>query len=89
MHLLHSKNALTLLWVRWGDDFTPLPLGFPLITKKLEKLQPWYLAAFNKILLEIFVPNLVSLTHLSLQILGKTQTGGISDFQISGNRKLS
>ena len=30
------------------------------------------------------MPNLISLTRPSLQILGKTQTGGISDFWISG-----
>ena len=35
--------------------------------------------------LETFVPDLVSLTHPSLQILGKTQTGVflISGFQVS------
>ena len=33
--------------------------------------------------LETSVPNLVSLIHPGLQILGKTQTGVISDFQIS------
>ena len=32
-------------------------------------------AAFSNISLETSVPNLVSLTHPSLQILGKTQTG--------------
>ena len=31
--------------------------------------------AFYSILLETFVPNFVFITHLSLQILGKTQTG--------------
>ena len=40
-------------------------------------------AAFSNILSETFVPNLVSITRPSLQILGKTQVG-ISDFQISG-----
>ena len=40
--------------------------------------------AFGKVLLETFVPNLVSLICPSLQILGKTQDGGISDFWISG-----
>ena len=30
------------------------------------------------------MPNLVSVTRPSLQELGKTQTGGISDFPISG-----
>ena len=34
-------------------------------------VEPW----FNKILLETFVPNFVSLTNPSLQILGKAQMG--------------
>ena len=38
-------------------------------------------AAFSNILLETFVPNLVSISHSSLQILGKNQTGV---FPISG-----
>ena len=44
---------------------------------QIEKL----FAAFNNILLETFVPNLLSLTFPSLQILGKTQAGV---FPISG-----
>ena len=48
------------------------PVSFPLITKKL---YPWKFAAFSNILLETFLPNLVSLTRPSLQILRKTQTG--------------
>ena len=35
---------------------------------------PWYFAAFSDILIETFVPNLVSLTGPSLQIKGRTQT---------------
>ena len=62
------------------------PVSFPLITKKL---YPWKFAAFSNILLETFLPNLVSLTHPSLQILSKTQT---EVFPISGfwahSRKL-
>ena len=34
------------------------------------------------------MPNLVSLTRPNLQIMGKTQTGGISDFQISSQSLL-
>ena len=44
------------------------PVGFPFITQKWWKLQPWDFAAFNKTLLETFVPNLVFLTRVSLQI---------------------
>ena len=39
-----------------------------------EKLQSQLFAAFRGLLLETFVPNLVSLTCVSLKILGKTQT---------------
>ena len=39
--------------------------------------------AFSNISLESYVTNLVSLSLISLQILGKTHAGGISDFQIS------
>ena len=49
------------------------PVSFPLITQKWYKLQPWHFAAFSNISLDTFVPNLVSLTHPSLQILGKTR----------------
>ena len=42
---------------------------------KRYKLEQWYFAAFRNILLDTFVPNLVSITCSSLQILGKTQTG--------------
>ena len=72
---------LTLIWGRGGN--LPPPFGFPLITQKRCKLQPWHFAAFSKILLETFVPNLVFLTLPSLQILRKTH-GAISDFRISG-----
>ena len=41
-------------------------------------MEPWHFAAFSNISLEIFVSNLVSLSHHSLQILDR----GISDFQI-------
>ena len=58
---------LTLIWVGEKGKFTPLPVDFPLITQKLQT----------------FVPGLLSLTHPSLQILGKNQTD-ISDFRISG-----
>ena len=57
------KCILTLILV--GSNFT----------QKREKLQPWPSAAFSNILLETFVSNLVFLTRLSVQILGKTQTG--------------
>ena len=40
--------------------------------------------AFSNISLESYVTNLVSLSLISLQILGKTHAGGISDFQIYG-----
>ena len=40
-------------------------------------LQPWNFAAFSNISLETFMPNLVSLTPLSPQILVKTQMGVI------------
>ena len=39
---------------------------------------------FSNISLQPFMPILVSLTCPSLQILDKTQVGGISDIQISG-----
>ena len=38
-------------------------------------LQPWHFAAFSNISLETFMPNLVSLTPPSPQILSKTQMG--------------
>ena len=62
-----------------GGNFNP-PVGFP-ITQKRYKLQPWHFAAFCKILLESFVPNLVFFTWPSLLILGKTLT---RVFPISG-----
>ena len=49
------------------------PVAFPLIKDVT--------AAFSNILLETFLPTLVPLTHFSLQILGKTNTGV---FRISG-----
>ena len=45
-------------------------------------LQPWNFAAFSNISLNIRAKFGIS-THPTLQILGKTQTGGISDFRIS------
>ena len=45
---------------------------------------PWHFAAFSKFSLETFVPNVVSLTCLSLQIPEKNLDGDISDFWVSG-----
>ena len=71
------------LYVTGTFTIPPLPplVGVPLITQKREKLQPWYFVTFNNFSLDTFVPNLVSLTQLSLYILGKTQT---RVFPISG-----
>ena len=41
-------------------------------------------ASFSNILLEIFVPNLVSITRPSLSDIGKNSDGGTSNFRISG-----
>ena len=46
-----------------------------------ETVKPWHFAAFNHILFETSVPNLLSLACPSLQILDKTQT---RVFSISG-----
>ena len=70
--IFNVTTWLTLIWGKRGN-FTP-PVGFPLLTQKLLKLLPWHLAAFSSILSEKLVPNLVSLTRPSLQILSKTQT---------------
>ena len=70
-------NHLTNL----GDRYFYHPIPFvdvPLITQKRDS---WHSVAFSNFSLDTFVPNLVSLTQLSLQILGKTQTGV---FLISG-----
>ena len=64
-----------------GGLIPPPSAGFPLITQKQQKLQPWHFAAFSKILLETLVPNLVFFTSPSLQTLGKTQ---MRVFWISG-----
>ena len=56
-----------------GEDNPPPflhPLGSPLIAQK-----PSHFVAFSNVLLETCVPNLVSLSCPSLQILGKTRTG--------------
>ena len=74
IHYLMKIVTLNHNQGRGRGNFIPL-IGFPLITQQRSKLQPWYLAAFSNLLLETFVPNVVSLTHPSFQILGKTQTG--------------
>ena len=51
------------------DVFLPL-LGF----LEMIKLQMWCIVAFSNFSLETFMPNLVSLTCPSLEILGKNQT---------------
>ena len=53
--------------------------GFLLITQKMVKARTLVFAACNSFLLETLVPNLISLTRPSLQILGK-----ISNFWIYG-----
>ena len=65
-----------------GSNFTPL-CWFSLNNSETLKAVPWPFAAFSNISLETSLPNLVSLTCPSLQILGNTD-GGISDFWISG-----
>ena len=57
-----------------GVDFTS-SCWFSLNNSKAVKGVTLLFAAFSNILLETSVPNLVSLTHPSLQILGKSQTG--------------
>ena len=42
-------------------------------------MYPWNFTKFSNILLEILVPNLVSLTRPSFQILDKTQVGVFSN----------
>ena len=62
-----TKTVLTLIWVGGG--------GWGGI------INPSLPPPFSNIILEIFVPNLVFLSHPSLQILGKTQ---MVVFPISG-----
>ena len=64
-----------------GGNLPSPPCWFSLNNSETVKAVTLPFAAFSDILLEIFVPNLVSLTSSSLQILGKTQTGV---FSISG-----
>ena len=68
-------EILTLIWVGRRHFYPPpplLPLGFPLIT---QKLQTWQFAALSNFSLETLLLNLVSLMIPSFQIiLGKTQT---------------
>ena len=83
--LMFSKNCLTLSCVvvegDGGKFYTPA--GFP------QRLQPWHFAEFSKILLEMFVPNVVFFTSSSLQVLGKTQTWvfPISGFLVNPSKK--
>ena len=68
-HIWHKLfRNLTQIWMG-VDVFLPL-LGFP----EMIKLQMWCIAAFSNFSLETFMPNLVSLTCPSLEILGKNQT---------------
>ena len=53
-------------------------------TVKAVTLRIGNFVAFSNISTESYVTNLVSLSLISLQILGKTHAGGISDFQICG-----
>ena len=53
-------------------------------TVKAVTLRIGNFVAFSNISTESYVTNLVSLSLISLQILGKTHAGGISDFQIYG-----
>ena len=68
-------EILTLIWVGRRHFYLHpplLPLGFPLIT---QKLQTWQFAALSNFSLETLLLNLVSLMIPSFQIiLGKTQT---------------
>ena len=67
-----STEILTLTWV--GDNL--LPCWFSLNNSEMVKT-----VTLSNILLDTFLPNLVSLPRPSLQILGKTQMGV---FPISG-----
>ena len=57
---------------------------FSLKNSKTVKTVTLEFAAFSNILSETLVPNLVSIARPSLQILGKTQKGIISDFRMFG-----
>ena len=68
-----------------GDLSPPPPpqlfrVGLPLITQKWLKLQPWRFAVVSNILLETFVPKLVSLNQPRYWV--KLRRGGI--FWVSG-----
>ena len=65
-----------------GGGWVILPPPPPfLVNSETVKAATLALSVFSKILLEMFVQNLVFFTRPSLQILGKTQTGV---FPISG-----
>ena len=64
--------SLTLIWVG-VDNFTPC--WFSLNNSEKVKAVTLAFPVFSNISLEKFVPNLVSLTRPSLQILNNTQTG--------------
>ena len=70
---LSTDSSLILIWV--GDNFIPLPHCWSSLnnseTVKALTLAFW---SINRISLETFVSNLVSLTYPSLQIFGQTQT---------------
>ena len=64
------------------DELVPVPVDLTKLRDVVKKdiVNPNLgvgvgVAAFSNILLETSVPNLVSITYPSLQILGKTQTG--------------
>ena len=80
----HSNKlyALTLIWV--GGYFTPRPCMFSLNNSEMVKAVR-YFAAFNNILLEAFMPNLVFHACPSFQILSKTQINVflISEFLVN------
>ena len=81
-----SLLFLTLIRVGgWRVILPPLPHSCWFSLNNLETVKAVTLAfaVFSSILLETFIPNLVSLTSSSLQILGKTQTGYFR-FRISG-----
>ena len=83
-NILQCSNCLTLIW-GGGGNFIPPMLVFPLITQKWWKLKPRYFTAFSNVLLETFVPNFVSITHLRF---GQNPDRGISDCSIPYERKL-
>ena len=66
-----------------GVVILPLPLcWFSFNSSKMIKAVTLGFCSIHNILLETFVPNLVSLTRPSLQILSKNSDGGISNFWI-------